>query len=113
MRLARKYPRTTFILAHWGGLLPLRHPGALKLPNVYYDTAASPLLYREDIWRRFLAAVPNDRVLFGSDYPLNVYPGIDAEPNMARLIAELHRTASTGDQLQVVACDNAARIIRW
>ena len=113
VRLARRFPNTNFILAHWGGLLPLRDARVLKLPNVYYDTAASPLLYREDIWRKFLAVVPKERVLFGSDYPLNVYPRIDAEPNMARLIAELHRTAASGDQLQAVVSDNAARIISW
>ena len=113
VRLAQKFPKTKFILAHWGGLLPLRDTGALALANLFYDTAASPLLYREDIWRKFLAVVPKERVLFGSDYPLNVYPRIDAEPNMARLIAELHRTAASGDQLQAVVCDNAARIIAW
>lgn len=113
VRLARKYPKTAFILAHWGGLLPLRQSSALALRNVYYDTAASPLLYAEDIWRRFLAVVPVERVLFGSDYPLNVYPRIDAEPNLVRLVAEVHRAAPNADQLQAVVCDNAARIIPW
>ena len=28
VRLARRHPATTFILAHWGGLLPLREPAA-------------------------------------------------------------------------------------
>jgi predicted TIM-barrel fold metal-dependent hydrolase len=111
MWLARKYPETTFILAHWGGLLPLRHPAVLKLPNVYYDTAASPLLYDEGIWRRFLAQVPPERVLFGSDYPLNVYPRIDAEPDMARLVAELHRCGLTAEQLRAVAGGNAKRLL--
>lgn len=113
VRLARTFPRTTFILAHWGGLLPLRDAKALALPNVYYDTAASPLLYGEDIWRRFLATVPPERVLFGSDYPLNVYPRIDATPNMARLVAEVHRDGLTADQLPAVVRDNATRIIPW
>jgi predicted TIM-barrel fold metal-dependent hydrolase len=111
--LARKFPRTTFILAHWGGLLPLRETKALRLPNVFYDTAASPLLYAEDVWRRFLAVVPVERVLFGSDYPLNVYPRIDAAPNMARLVAEVHRATANADQLQAVVHANAARIIPW
>jgi predicted TIM-barrel fold metal-dependent hydrolase len=110
--LARKHPKTTFILAHWGGLLPLRMPAALKLNNVFYDTAASPLLYDEGIWRKFLAQVPADRVLFGSDYSLNVYPRIDAEPAMARLVAELHRSGLTADQLRAVAGGNAARLLR-
>ncbi len=108
--LARKYPGTTFILAHWGGLLPLRRLSMLKLTNVYYDTAASPLLYDEGIWRRFLAQVPLERVLFGSDYPLNVYPRLDAEPAMARLVAELHRSGLTAAQLRAVAGGNAKRL---
>jgi len=111
--LARKFPRTTFILAHWGGLLPLREAKALRLSNVYYDTAASPLLYTEDVWRRFLAVVPVERVLFGSDYPLNAYPRIDAAPNLARLVAEVHRATANADQLEAVVRDNAARIIPW
>jgi hypothetical protein len=111
VRLARAFPKTTFILAHWGGLLPLRAAKALALPNVYYDTAASPLLYREEIWRRFLATVPMERVLFGSDFPLNVYPRMDAEPNLARLVAEAHRAGLTAEQVGAVMRDNAARVI--
>jgi len=112
-RLARKFPATTFILAHWGGLLPLRDATALELPNLLYDTAASPLLYGEDIWRRFLSVVPKERVLFGSDYPLNVYPRIDPLPEMARLVAEVHRSGLTADELHAVVRDNANRVIRW
>ena len=112
VRLARRHPATTFILAHWGGLLPLREPAARSLANMHYDTAASPLLYDEGIWRRFLAVVPSERVLFGSDFPLNVYPRIDAEPVMARLVAELHRSGLTADQLHAVAGENARRIFR-
>jgi len=110
--LARGHPRTTFILAHWGGLLPLREAAARELENVYYDTAASPLLYREDIWRRFLAVVPAERVLFGSDFPLNVYPRIDGEPGFARLIAEAHRAGPNGAQLKAIMHDNAARLVK-
>jgi len=112
-RLARKFPATTFILAHWGGLLPLRDAKALELSNLFYDTAASPLLYAEDIWRRFLSAVPKERVLFGSDYPLNVYPRIDAQPDMARMVAEVHRAGLTADELHAVVRANATRLIRW
>ncbi len=112
-RLARKYPATTFILAHWGGLLPLVDPKARKLPNLFYDTAASPLLYGEDVWRRFLSVVPKERVLFGSDFPLNVYPRIDAQPDMARMVTEVHRAGLTAEELHAVVRANATRIIRW
>ena len=73
-------------------------PEARELANLYYDTAASPLLYERDIWGRFAAALPPGRVLFGSDYPLNVYPQLGAEPEMTRLIAEA-RQAGAGEPI--------------
>jgi len=88
VRLAREFPQVTFVLAHWGGLLPLHDAEAAKLANVFYDTAASPLVYDDSVWRRLLAAVPAERVLFGSDFPLNLYPKLDAEPSMRRFIDE-------------------------
>jgi predicted TIM-barrel fold metal-dependent hydrolase len=105
--LARTFPATNFILAHWGGLLPLHDQNVVGLPNVFYDTAASPLLYDESVWRRFLAVVPSDRVLFGSDYPLNNYPKQVVVPEMMRLIAEA-RGAGAGD---MILGGNAARLL--
>ena len=111
VRLARKFPATTLVLAHWGGLLPLRSEEVLP-DNIFYDTAASPLLYGQDIWRKFCARVPAERVLFGSDYPLNVYPRIDARPNMDRLIAEAHRSELNADQLKAIVFGNARRLLK-
>ncbi|MEY3774077.1 MAG: hypothetical protein RLZZ129_857 [Verrucomicrobiota bacterium] len=111
LKLARRFPQTTFILAHWGGLLPLRTAEAMP-DNIYYDTAASPLLYGHDIWRKFCAQVPPDRVLFGSDFPLNLYPGIDAEPNLYRLVAEVHRSELDAAALRGIVADNAKRLLR-
>lgn len=112
--LALRWPKTNFILAHWGGLLPLRSGIGDALPgNIYYDTAASPLLYGQDIWRKFLAKVPADRVLFGTDFPLNVYPAIDAAPNFSRLVAEVHRAELSAEALKAVVHDNAARLLRF
>lgn len=111
VRWAQAHPRTTFILAHWGGRLPLMNPGALP-PNIYYDTAASPLLYPQTFWREFFAQVPADRVLFGSDYPLNLYPSIDAAPDLARLIAEAHRSELDAAQLRALMHDNARRVLK-
>ena len=90
VRLARAFPRTTVILAHWGGLLPLTGAGAEigALPNVFYDTAASPLLYDAGVWSRALPACGTDRVLFGSDFPLYLYPKLDEQPGLVRLVAE-------------------------
>ncbi len=106
--LARRHPQTTFILAHWGGLLPLTEPAFGGLANVYYDTAASPLLYPPDVWTRAIPVLGPDRVLFGSDYPLNLYPRLDDSPGLIRLVHEA-RTASVPDS---VMGGNAARLLR-
>jgi predicted TIM-barrel fold metal-dependent hydrolase len=61
------------ILAHWGGGLffyetmpELRK----KFRNVYYDTAATPFLYDERIYRAAQALGICEKILFGSDFPL-------------------------------------------
>jgi uncharacterized protein len=111
-RLARECPRTTFILSHWGGLLPLKDPEALALANVYYDTAASPLLYDAGVWRRFITAVGAQRVLFGSDYPLNLYPQLDREPGFARLVAEAEGAGLSPEELTDLLGANAERLFK-
>jgi predicted TIM-barrel fold metal-dependent hydrolase len=107
LHLARAFPKTKFTLAHWGGLLPLRDGEAREMGNLYFDTAASPLLYEPDIWGRFIAAVPPERVLFGSDFPLNLYPDKNEVAEMGSLIAEAtHAGAGAG-----VMHDNALRLL--
>jgi predicted TIM-barrel fold metal-dependent hydrolase len=108
VRLAEGHPDATFILAHWGGMLALADPRFQKLKNVYYDTAASPLLYDHGVWGRALAALGNDRVLFGSDFPLNLYPRLAVEAEMERFVAE----AKAASVPAAVLGDNARRILR-
>jgi predicted TIM-barrel fold metal-dependent hydrolase len=73
-RLLRDFPEVTWILAHWGGGLPFY--GLMKketqetFRNVYFDTAASPYLYRPAIYRLAAEMVGPEKILFGSDYPL-------------------------------------------
>ncbi|MEO7599099.1 MAG: amidohydrolase family protein [Opitutus sp.] len=86
--IARAFPRLRIILAHWGGLLPLRDVTAKDLPNLYYDTAASPLLYDPSVWERALAVISSDRVLFGSDFPLNLFPKLERSAEMTRFLQE-------------------------
>lgn len=83
VRLAREFPATNFILAHWGGGLAWA-PEAASLPNVWFDTAASPLLYGPEVWTKVSPA----RVLFGSDYPLILYPKTEAAPEFGGLLKE-------------------------
>jgi len=72
-RWARAFPRTSFVLAHWGGGLAF-DPKSRSLLNVWFDTAASPLLYDETAWARAMQAVGVEKILFGSDYPLRLFP---------------------------------------
>jgi predicted TIM-barrel fold metal-dependent hydrolase len=99
--LARSFAHTNFILSHWGGRLPLRDEEAEELYNIFYDTAASPLMYPETIWGSFMEVVPSERILFGSDYPLNLYPKLDAEPDMRRFIGEARRNGVDLNTLSV------------
>jgi predicted TIM-barrel fold metal-dependent hydrolase len=111
LRIAREFPRTNFILAHWGGLIPLRFSEAAALPNLYYDTAASPLLYDAGIWRRFATLAGQGRVLFGSDHPLNLYPASGSEAEIGPLVSEARASGLSAEELGALLRGNAERLI--
>jgi predicted TIM-barrel fold metal-dependent hydrolase len=94
VRLARNYPETTLILAHWGGGMAFRGLEDEELPdNIYFDTAASPLLYDGGVFRRAVDMVGAARIIYGSDYPLILYPKGSREPSFAPFLGEI---ASSG-----------------
>jgi predicted TIM-barrel fold metal-dependent hydrolase len=67
------HPELTVVCAHWGGGLPfyaLMPEVGIALENVYFDSAASPFLYDSKIYGQVAALVGEDKILFGSDYPL-------------------------------------------
>lgn len=71
-RFVRRFPGATFVLAHWGGGLPfyeLMPEVRAAMANVYYDTAASLLLYDDRIFPLFAGLIPQ-KILFGTDFPL-------------------------------------------
>lgn len=106
--IARGFPGTTFILAHWAGMLPLRDARFAALENVYCDTAASPLMYDSGVWGRAVGAIGASRVLFGSDFPLNLYPSLEEEPELVRLVNEARHARVP----EAVLGGNAARMFR-
>lgn len=71
-RFALRCPKATLIFAHLGGGLPFfaAMPEVGGLGNVYYDTAAQPLLYRPSVYRGLREMGILDRIALGSDYPL-------------------------------------------
>lgn len=71
-----QYPDVTVILSHWGGgmvLYELMPEVSDVLRNCYYDTAASPFIYSNAIYRIAPQVAGSKKILFGSDHPLLPY----------------------------------------
>jgi len=67
------FPDLKIVCAHWGGGLPfyaLMPEVGKAFSNVYFDTAATPFLYKAQIFKQVADITGSDRILFGSDYPL-------------------------------------------
>jgi uncharacterized protein len=67
------FPGIKMVCAHWGGGLPFYAlmPEVKKaLENIYFDSAASPFLYRPAIYPQVAQLAGAGKILFGSDYPL-------------------------------------------
>jgi predicted TIM-barrel fold metal-dependent hydrolase len=102
LALARDFSRTNFILAHWGGSLAWSAE-AVALPNVWFDTAASPLLYGTGVWTKG----PSKRVLFGSDYPLVLYPRAATDHSFTGIVTEANVAGADASIFR----DNAAKLL--
>jgi hypothetical protein len=71
--LILNFPDLKLVCAHWGGGLPfyaLMPEVEKALKNVYFDTAATPFLYKPQIFKQVADIIGSDKILFGSDYPL-------------------------------------------
>jgi predicted TIM-barrel fold metal-dependent hydrolase len=100
-----RYPDLTVVCAHWGGGLPfyaLMPEVNRAMQNVYFDTAASPFLYRPQIYEAVSQLVGADRILFGSDYPL--LP-------QARLLQEIKAAEIPDDAKHLITGGNAERLL--
>ncbi|MFZ2448856.1 MAG: amidohydrolase family protein [Syntrophobacteraceae bacterium] len=103
--MAKAAAGANLILAHWGGGLLffelLKKDAPDVLANVYYDTAASPFLYRHDIYPAAARIAGEGKILFGSDYPL-ISP--------KRYFEEMMQSGLTASQINAVSGGNAARL---
>jgi uncharacterized protein len=72
------------------------------LRNVWYDTAASPLLYDTRIFRQAVDLIGADRILFGSDYPLLLYPRKIREPALDRFLEEIAGAGLTDQEKEKI-----------
>lgn len=94
VEMAEAAPDLKLILAHWGGGLAFfeQNPRLRKLlKNVYYDSSASPLLYDMRVFRQMADLVGIEKLLFGSDYPLRLYPRKQKSPDMSRYLESLRQ----------------------
>lgn len=114
LTLAREYPKVPLVLAHWGGGLPFFHLGRgdlRKINTLFYDSSASPLLYEDAVYESVRQLAGADRILFGSDYPLRIYPKLTAGEGRCRMIAGARRNLNEKHQAAFF-CDNARAMLR-
>jgi predicted TIM-barrel fold metal-dependent hydrolase len=107
--LFERHPGQKWICAHWGGGLPfysLNRRVQKCLDNVWFDTAASPLLYDRKIWKTVCDLVGPDKILFGSDFPLLLYPRRHKTPGWAPLLEEFHTSGLPADARRKIAAGN-------
>ena len=98
-RFAEAHGDLRIIGAHLGGGLPfyahMPEVRALCRANLWFDTAAAPLLYDAAAYRSVIDLVGADRLIFGSDHPLLGAPRyltqFDALP-----LSDAERTAVLG-----------------
>ncbi len=113
--LAVRYPELKLILAHWGGGLffyEMMPEVRRVLQNVWYDTAASPLLYpTEAIFRVALQCLDFRKILYGSDYPLRLYPARQAGPDFRPFLAEIDGLGLEPAVYAALMGGNAARLL--
>jgi len=99
------FPDLTIACAHWGGGLPfyaLMPEVAQVMSNVFFDTAASPLLYNPQVYNQVIQLVGGDKILFGSDYPL-LAPG--------RLLKEIRSLDLPEETKNLILSGNARRLL--
>jgi predicted TIM-barrel fold metal-dependent hydrolase len=105
IRFARLFPQAPLVCAHWGGgtiFYELMPEIARLMTNVYYDTAASPYLYQDDIFTLAARWAPG-KVLFATDYPL-IAP--------KRFIARMRSVRMPTATLRRMLGGNAWRVLR-
>ena len=106
-------PELRLVLAHWGGGFPfyeLMPEVRAAARNVFYDSAASPLLYTPEVFRTVIDLVGADKVLFGSDYPLILYPKRQKMPSFGPLLDEVNGMGLPAVALADVLGRNAMRV---
>ncbi len=104
-RFIQQFPDNVIVCAHWGGGLPFyammpEVPPVLK--NVYFDSAASPFLYRPEVFSAVARLVGPERILLGTDYPLLGH---------RRLLRQVAESGLPEGQQAAILGGNASRLL--
>jgi predicted TIM-barrel fold metal-dependent hydrolase len=106
--LIKTFPTTRFILAHWGGGLwwyqLMKREVKEVLANTYFDTAASPFLYRPEIYEFAVKLIGTGKILYGSDYPLL---------GLERYLKEMDQAGLLSRQQEAILGGNSQRVLGW
>jgi hypothetical protein len=82
------------------------------LKNVWYDTAASPLLYPTGkIFRVALQCLDHHKILYASDYPLLLYPRRQSEPDFRPFLEEIAALSLDSNLQDDILGHNAAQLL--
>ncbi|HEY7416152.1 MAG TPA: amidohydrolase family protein [Ktedonobacteraceae bacterium] len=99
------FPDVRFIAAHWGGGLPFYclMPEIRRITaHVWYDTAATPYLYRDTIFPVVTQLVGAHRILFASDYGLL---------HQTRVINHIKQTGLHEHAIKLILGQNARHLL--
>jgi hypothetical protein len=106
----RAVPDLKLVLAHWGGGLPfyeLMPEVRAVCGKVYYDSAASPLLYDHQVFRTVVEIVGAGRVIFGSDYPLVLDRKAIQEPGFRPFLEQVQSLGFAPNELRRILSGSA------
>lgn len=108
--LAKELPDLKIILAHAGALYVLEN----SIPdNFYFDLAACPLLYPPSIYQKLIDRTGAGKILWGTDYPLKIYPSRTQKPDFLSFLCEFKSSInSKKEQLDRMLGNNFLRLIK-
>ncbi len=101
----RAFPDVRVVAAHWGGGFPfyeLMPEVQQAAANLWYDSAASPYLYRNDIFPIAARLVGARKLLFASDYPLIA---------QQRMLDYTRASGLSAEELTLVLGENARALL--
>jgi hypothetical protein len=104
MEFIDSFPDNIIICAHWGGGLPfysLMPEISQSFANVYFDSAASPLLYNSAVFDITTRLVGAGKILFASDYPV-VSP--------KKVLTQIEKSDLNTEQSRLILGENANKI---